>query len=226
LGNHPKIGAYSVDNFDLGKVVITFVVFLFSTSCHEAAHAAMAYWWGDPTGKEAGQLTLNPIPHIKREPWGMVAIPLFMLLQSGGGMLMGWASTPVNASRMRNARWGDFWTSAAGPLTNLLIAIICIVLSKVVVSPIGAVLGGFQEATAQFLWTGVWLNIVLTVLNFLPIPPLDGGHMMSNLLPYEAAQIYNQIRPFGYIILIGIMMTGVFGSIVRPIISWANHIIG
>lgn len=215
-----------MENFDLGKVVITFVVFLFSTSCHEAAHAAMAYWWGDPTGKEAGQLTLNPIPHIKREPWGMVAIPLFMLLQSGGGMLMGWASTPVNASRMRNPRWGDFWTSAAGPLTNLLIAVICIVLSMIVISPVGSALGGFQDATEQFLWTGVWLNIVLTVLNFIPVPPLDGGHMMSNLLPYAAAQIYNQIRPFGYIILAGLMFTGVFSSIVRPIILWARHLIG
>jgi Zn-dependent protease len=215
-----------VENFDLGKVVITFVVFLFSTSCHEAAHAAMAYWWGDPTGKEAGQLTLNPIPHIKREPWGMVAIPLFMLLQSGGGMLMGWASTPVNASRMRNPRWGDFWTSAAGPLTNLLIAVVCIVLSIIVISPVGSALGGFQDATEQFLWTGVWLNIVLTVLNFIPVPPLDGGHMMSNLLPYAAAQVYNQIRPFGYIILAGLMFTGVFSSIVRPIILWARHLIG
>ncbi len=215
-----------MENFDLGKVVITFVVFLFSTSCHEAAHAAMAYWWGDPTGKEAGQLTLNPIPHIKREPWGMVAIPLFMLLQSGGGMLMGWASTPVNASRMRNPRWGDFWTSAAGPLTNLLIAVVCIVLSIIVISPVGSALGGFQDATEQFLWTGVWLNIVLTVLNFIPVPPLDGGHMMSNLLPYTAAQVYNQIRPFGYIILAGLMFTGVFSSIVRPIILWARHLIG
>ena len=214
-----------MENFDLGKIAINFVVFLFSTSCHEAAHAAMAYWWGDPTGKDAGQLTLNPLPHIKREPWGMVAVPLIILLQSGGSMLMGWASTPVNPSKMRNVRWGDFWTSAAGPLTNLLIALICMVLSMIVVSPLGASLGEFQEAVTQLLWTGVWLNIVLTVLNFIPIPPLDGGNMMANLLPYEAAQIYNQIRPFGFIILIGLMFTGVFSSIVSPIIFWARQLI-
>ena len=185
---------------DLGWVAITFVVFLFSTSCHEAAHAAMANWWGDPTGKEAGQLTLNPLPHIQREPWGMVVFPLVMLL--GGGMLMGWASTPVNPSRMRNVRWGDFWTSAAGPMTNFLLVIIFFILCKIVGSSLGAGLGEFHDATTQFLWTGVRLNIILTILNLIPVPPLDGGNMMSNLLPYNVAQIYNQIRPFGFFILI------------------------
>ncbi len=214
-----------MENLDLGRIAITFVVFLFSTSCHEAAHAAMAYWWGDPTGKDAGQLTLNPLPHIKREPLGMVLFPLIMLMQSGGTMLMGWASTPVTPSKMRNVRWGDFWTSAAGPLTNLSLAIVFVILSKVVVSRLGLSLGEFREAAAQFLWTGVWLNIVLAVLNFIPIPPLDGGNMMSNLLPYEAAQTFNKLRPFGFFILIAIMLTGVFSSIVNPIINWAERLI-
>ena len=210
-------------NFDLGQVAITFVVFLFSTSCHEAAHAAMANWWGDSTGKDAGQLTLNPLPHIQREPWGMVVFPLVMLL--AGGMLMGWASTPVNPSKMRNVRWGDFWTSAAGPLTNVLLIFVFFALSKIVRSPIGASLGEFQNATVQFLWVGVMLNIILAILNLIPIPPLDGGNMMSNLLPYQAAQAYNQIRPFGFYILIAMMFTGVFSSIVSPIISWARQLL-
>lgn len=210
-------------DFDLGMIVITFVVFLFSTSCHEAAHAWMANRWGDPTGKEAGQLTLNPLPHIKREPFGMVAMPLIGLL--AGGMLMGWASTPVTPSRMRDVKWGSFWTSAAGPLTNMLLAGIFLVACKVVASPLGVSLGEFRGGTGVFLWTGVWLNIVLMILNFLPIPPLDGGAMLETLLPYNAAQLFQQIRPFGFFILIAIMFTGIFSKIVTPIIFFAQSLL-
>lgn len=204
---------------DLGMIAITFVVFLFSTSCHEAAHAWMANRWGDPTGKEAGQLTLNPLPHIKREPFGMVVMPLLGLFS--GGMLMGWASTPVNTSRMRDAKWGDFWTSAAGPLTNMSLASIFMILCKVVYSPLGAQLGNVQEGAQTFLWTGVWLNIVLMMLNFLPVPPLDGGAMLGALLPYNAAQTFQKIRPFGFIILLAIMFSGIFSKMVSPLIYMA-----
>ena len=207
-------------NLDLGMVAITFVVFLFSTSCHEAAHAWMANRWGDPTGKEAGQLTLNPLPHMKREPFGMVVMPLIGLL--AGGMIMGWASTPVTPSRMRDAKWGNFWTSAAGPLTNMFLALSFLLLCKLAASSTGLSLGDFRSGTVAFLWTGVWLNIVLMILNFLPIPPLDGGAMLETLLPYNAAQLFQQIRPFGFIILLAIMFTGIFGNIVRPIIAFAE----
>lgn len=210
-------------NLDLGRIVITFVVFLFSTACHEAAHAWMANRWGDPTGKEAGQLTLSPFPHIKREPFGMVVMPLIGLL--AGGMLMGWASTPVTPSRMRDVKWGSFWTSAAGPLTNMLLAVMFLIACKLVSSPLGYSLGDFRSGTVVFLWTGVWLNIVLMILNFLPIPPLDGGNMLETLLPYNAAQMFQQIRPFGFFILIALMFTGIFSSIVTPIIYFAESLL-
>lgn len=210
-------------NLDLGRIVITFVVFLFSTACHEAAHAWMANRWGDPTGKEAGQLTLSPFPHIKREPFGMVVMPLIGLL--AGGMLMGWASTPVTPSRMRDVKWGSFWTSAAGPLTNMLLAGIFLIACKLVSSPLGYSLGDFRSGAVVFLWTGVWLNIVLMILNFLPIPPLDGGNMLETLLPYNAAQMFQQIRPFGFFILIALMFTGIFSSIVIPIIDFAESLL-
>ncbi len=210
-------------NLDLGMIVITFVVFLFSTACHEAAHAWMANRWGDPTGKEAGQLTISPFPHMKREPIGMVVVPLMGLLM--GGMLMGWASTPVTPSRMRDAKWGAFWTSAAGPLTNMLLASIFLLACKLVASPLGSSLGDFRSGALAFLWTGVWLNIVLMILNLLPIPPLDGGAMLETLLPYNAAQLFQQIRPFGLIILLAIMFTGIFSSIVSPIIRFAESLL-
>ena len=214
-----------MEKFDFGLIVITFIVFLFSTSCHEAAHAGMAYWWGDTTGKDAGQLTLNPFPHIQREPFGMLLLPLIMLFQSGGGMLMGWASTPVNPSQMRDTKWGTFWTSAAGPLTNLSLAIVFLLLLKVARTSLGASLGDMQEPIVTFLWTGVWLNIVLTVLNFLPIPSLDGGNMLEVFLPYEAAQLFGQIRPFGFMILLVLGMTGMFSQLVTPLLRLAAQVV-
>lgn len=209
----------------IGLIAITFVVFLFSTACHEAAHAAMAYWWGDSTGKDAGQLTLNPFPHMRREPIGMLLVPLFLLLQSGGSMLMGWASTPVDKTQMRDQRWGDFWTSAAGPLTNMLLALTFLALLKIARSPLGVNLGDVQDAVKLLLWTGVWLNLLLMVLNFLPIPPLDGGHMLESLLPRNLAEPLEQLRPFGLIILLAVSYSGLLNSLVDPLIKWARSVL-
>lgn len=208
---------------DIGLIIIAFVVFLFSTSCHEAAHAWMANRWGDPTGRESGQMTLSPFPHIKREPFGMVVMPLIGLL--AGGMLIGWASTPVTPSRMRDVKWGSFWTSAAGPLTNLLLVIVFVLAYKIIASPLGMSLGDFRQGAGDFAWIGVRLNIILMVLNFLPIPPLDGGNMLETLLPYNAAQLFQQIRPFGFFILIALMFTGIFSSIVTPLIYFAKSLL-
>lgn len=210
-------------DLDIGLIIIAFVVFLFSTSCHEAAHAWMANRWGDPTGRESGQMTLSPFPHIKREPFGMVVMPLIGLL--AGGMLIGWASTPVTPSRMRDVKWGSFWTSAAGPLTNLLLVIVFVLAYKIIASPLGMSLGDFRQGAGDFAWIGVRLNIILMVLNFLPIPPLDGGNMLETLLPYNAAQLFQQIRPFGFFILIALMFTGIFSSIVTPLIYFAKSLL-
>lgn len=209
----------------VGKIAITFAVFLFSTACHEAAHAWMAYKWGDTTGKDAGQLTLDPIPHIRREPFGMLVLPLLLLVQSGGTMLMGWASTPVTPSQMRDPKWGQFWTSAAGPLTNLTLAVASLLLLKTVHTSVGASLGDLREAFIFLLETGLWLNLLLMVFNFLPIPPLDGGAMLQNLLPASMAEAFDQIRPFGFIILLALGASGVLGKLVNPVIQWAFSLI-
>lgn len=212
-----------MDDLNIGKIAIAFVVFLFSTACHEFAHALTAYKWGDTTAKDLGRLTLNPLPHI--DPLGTVLVPLMTLFYTGGNGIMGWASTPVDKSQMRDPRWGDFWTSAAGPLTNLLLALISLLLLKVARSPLGANLGDVQEAVLFLLWTGVRLNIVLMVLNFLPVPPLDGGHMLENLLPPKLAEGFEQIRPFGLMILIAIGVSGLLDKIVTPLILLARSML-
>ncbi|HZS05896.1 MAG TPA: site-2 protease family protein [Blastocatellia bacterium] len=206
-------------NINPGDIAIPFAVFLFSTTVHEASHAWMAYKWGDTTAKDLGRLTLNPIPHI--DIFGTVIVPLLTLIQTQGGGIMGWASTPVDKSRMRDSRWGDFWTSAAGPISNLLLAIISFVLLKIVISSPGAALGDIQVPIKMLLRTGLWMNILLMILNLLPIPPLDGSHMVQNLLPDSLAEAYDKLRPFGLLLLLAVGASGLLSRLVNPVILWA-----
>lgn len=205
-------------DINIGQIAIMFVAFLFSTACHEAAHAWTAWKWGDSTAKDLGRLTLNPVPHI--DPIGTLLLPLIVLFMTSGTGIMGWASTPVDKSQMRDPKWGDFWTSAAGPLTNLGLAIVSLILLKTLRSPLGASIGEYRQAVDVMLGTMVGLNLFLMVLNFLPIPPLDGGHMLENLLPPRMAEAFEQIRPFGLIILIAISTSGLLDKLTYPLISF------
>lgn len=207
-------------HIDFGKIAILFTVFLFSTTIHELAHAWMAWKWGDSTAKELGRLTLNPIPHM--DMMGTLVVPLLVLFSSGGNGIMGWASTPVNKARMTDPRWGDIWTSAAGPLANLSLAVISFVLIKLLqVESLGNAIGDFVVPLKELLWAGVWLNIFLMILNLLPIPPLDGSHILENLLPDSLADLYDKIRPFGLLLLIAVAMSGLLNKLVDPVVYWA-----
>jgi Zn-dependent protease len=210
-----------VGNLDVGTIVVVYVVFLFSTVLHELSHAVMAYKWGDTTAKDLGRFTLNPLPHI--DPIGTVVIPLLTLFSTGG--IMGWASTPVDRSQMRDPRWGDFWTSFAGPLTNLAIAIVSVVLLKVVHSPAGANLGEYRGSVNDLLEISLRLNLFLMVLNLLPIPPLDGGHMLRNVLPERFSDVFEQIGQFGIIILIVVAASGLLSKLVAPIVNLAYSLL-
>ena len=161
-------------------------------------------------------------PHI--DLIGTIIVPLIGLFSGTG--LIGWASTPVNKHNMRDPRWGDFWTSAAGPITNLLLAIISFILLKILLrTSLGAMLGDYIDPVHLFLWTGVWLNILLMILNLLPIPPLDGSHLLQNLLPEPLADAYDKIRPFGLMLLIAVSVTGVLGKLVTPVIAFARSML-
>lgn len=210
-------------NINPGQIAVAFAVFLFSTTVHEAAHAWMAWKWGDSTAKDLGRLTLNPIPHI--DPIGTVIVPLATLIYTGGLGIMGWASTPVDKSRMRDPRWGDFWTSAAGPLSNMMLVVVSLILLKLVRSSFGAALGDLALPLGAMLWTGIWINIVLMILNLLPIPPLDGSHLLQNVLPDSLADAYEQIRPFGLILLVVIATSGLLNKLIDPVISWASSLL-
>ncbi len=150
--------------------LLTYVVFLFSTTCHEAAHALVALRGGDNTAAAGGQVSLNPLPHIRREPFGMVVLPLASLLLGGG--MIGWASAPYNPEWQRRYPQRAALMSLAGPATNFLLAILCGLALR-----IGLPTGWFQgsgEGLAVVLGIGFELNLLLGIFNLLPFPPFDG----------------------------------------------------
>jgi len=208
-------------NMTPGDIAINFVVFLFSLSVHECAHAVAAEYSGDPTSRYLGRITLNPMAHI--DPFGTVIFPLFGLIFAGG-VFFGWAKpVPFNPLNLRNRKLGEIIIAAAGPASNLVLLGICVALMKVfffsdMVSE--NALGDMSDAIRNVLLVGIQWNLGLAVFNMLPIPPLDGSHVLRNLLPDSLADIYSQVSPMvGFIILILLVNIGVTGWIARPIVN-------
>jgi Zn-dependent protease len=200
-------------------IPIWFVVFLLSLTVHEAAHAWSASLFGAETGRYLGRVTLNPIPHI--DLFGTIIFPLAAIIT--GGMMFGWAKpVPFDSSKLRDRKVGEIGIAMAGPLSNFLLAFIFLLLLKVVffsplVSPVA--LGSLAPPIEEAFRIGVRLNLLLGVFNLLPIPPLDGSHVMRNLLPTRLAESYAQLYSFGFIILLGLMMVGLIDKIVGPMLS-------
>jgi Zn-dependent protease len=158
-----------------------FVVFLFSTTLHEAAHAFAAYKLGDPTAYEGGQVSLNPIPHIRREPVGMILVPLITFAVQG--WMMGWASAPYDPAWAHRYPRRAAIMAAAGPFSNLLLATVSGLLLR---SGLAAGLDGLAEP----VWILFSLNLVLFVFNLLPMPPLDGSAILPAFMSQSMAERY------------------------------------
>ncbi len=198
------------------------VVFLFSLSVHEAAHAWTAERFGDPTGRQLGRITLNPLAHI--DLFGTIIFPAIGFFT--GAPMFGWAKpVPWNPNNVRNWRKADIWVSAAGPISNIAAMIGFILAYKAlflfVSTPMvsGHVLPNFSspiEALVVMSQIGVQLNLVLAVFNLIPIPPLDGSHILTHFLPPGLASFYEELRPYGFFILIGLMYLGVFQLVLAP----------
>ena len=211
-----------MNGVDLAYIPIFFVVFLFSLSFHEAAHAWTAERFGDSTGRYMGRITLNPIPHI--DVFGTIIFPLVGLLT--GGMMFGWAKpVPVNTSQMRDRKMGDIWTSLAGPLSNAILAVVFFVLLKIAGQIPAATFGELARPLSMLLYTGLTLNVLLMIFNLLPIPPLDGSHVLKNLLSGGAADAYERLEPYGFILMIALLITGVFSKIVSPVLFFVEGLL-
>jgi Zn-dependent protease len=207
-------------------IPIWFVVFLLSLSVHEAAHAWTASRFGDETGRHLGRVTLNPIPHV--DIFGTILFPLMSLL-SGSSLFFGWAKpVPVDSTQMRERRLGETLVALAGPASNLLLVALFFTLLKIFssVPQLQAAAGDLARPVAIFFYFGLVTNITLAVFNLLPIPPLDGSHIMRNLLPGAAGETYANIPPMvGMMILFALMLTGLTGVIINPIRAFVERML-
>ena len=174
---------------------------VFAMCAHEYAHAATALQQGDDTAYRLGRVTLNPLPHI--DPWMSILMPVMIWFLSHGSYTFGGAKpVPVNSSKFKNYVKGDLIVSAAGVATNLMLALVCSVIFVV----LGLIAGSTPAAAVPVLDTaqrmmvhGIWLNLVLCFFNLIPVPPLDGSHLLYHALPPRAGTWYRDLRRFGYL---------------------------
>ena len=217
-----------MDNIDIGNLIIWFIVLLFSLSFHEAAHAWTSEKFGDDTGRHQGRITLNPIAHI--DPIGTVLFPIIGAVT--GFPLLGWAK-PVQTNPLlwRDKTKANISVSAAGPISNFILAAVAFIIIKaLLVTGVMLPVGGFYNLVVPFpgqaafltplavlLSVMLMLNVSLGVFNLIPVPPLDGSHVLEELLPYNMAQAYEQIRPYGFLLLMAFLYLGVFSFIILPV---------
>jgi Zn-dependent protease len=205
------------------KIVISAVPIILAITVHEASHGYAAKYFGDLTAERMGRISLNPFRHI--DLVGTILLPALTLIV--GGILFGWAKpVPVNFNNLRNPKKDMLWVAAAGPASNLVMAIAWGILLGFVKRGIDA--GDFPSAAYMFIemaYVGITINIVLMVLNLLPMPPLDGGRIAVSLLPHNLGMQLSRLEQYGFIILIVLMFMGVLGKILSPFIEFFQQII-
>jgi Zn-dependent protease len=201
--------------------LVTYVVLLFSLSCHESAHALAALKLGDDTAEREGRITLNPVPHM--DPIGTVLFPLMQMLTSLP--FLGWAKpTPYNPANFRRSvsmRTGHMVVAAAGPLSNLLLALAFTAGLWVVIRTVPGV--DAAHPLFRIADVGIQLNIVLALFNLVPIPPLDGSKVASYGLSPRLGDRYDRVMgPYGYLILLALLVSGILGLFLGPATHWLS----
>jgi Zn-dependent protease len=200
------------------KIIVFAIPVIFAITLHEAAHGFIAMKFGDKTAWMMGRVTANPLKHI--DPVGTIGLPLFLLLMSklAGGpvFLFGWAKpVPVNFSNLRHPKRDMLWVAAAGPGANMIMALFWSAMIQ-----LGHALGGTLGLPLMLMGAaGVFINGILAALNLLPIPPLDGGRIAVSLLPPGPSAMLARVEPFGFFILIALMLTGILGTLMWPLIG-------
>lgn len=191
-----------------------FVPALFGIICHEVAHGWVAYKQGDPTAQRMGRLTLNPIKHL--DPMGTAVFALTALTSP---FVIGWAKpVPVQSRYFRHPRQGMMLVSVAGPLANLLVALLCAVILRFTI-PDGFSSSSVSAFIAESAKYGLFINCALAWFNLIPIPPLDGSHILAGFLPAPLARQYESIGRYGMLILILLLATNLLSKVLWPIVE-------
>jgi Zn-dependent protease len=201
-------------DINFAQIFIAFTVLLFSLTVHEMAHAWTADLLGDPTARMLGRVSINPIVHA--DLFGTVLFPVIAM--ATGVPLIGWAKpVPVNVRQLRRQHRDYVLVAAAGPLANLLLAVIASTLLVLIpVTPVTLGQANASAPIAALLSRAIQLNVLLFVFNLLPIPPLDGGNVISGLLPRSAAQQFDRIKPYGFVVLYALILSDRLWPLILP----------
>jgi len=190
---------------------------LFAITLHEAAHAYAAKYFGDNTAYSQGRMSLNPLVHV--DIWGTIVIPIVMFLFSG--FVFGYAKpVPVEFARLRNPKRDMAWVALAGPFANFIMAVLWLIL--------GVLLVFFQvgeEFPHKVAQAGIVTNLLIMAFNLLPIPPLDGGRVVTAMLPHRAAYAFARIEPYGFFIVLALVMLKVVGYWLTPVMALGGYLV-
>ena len=224
-------------SFSSVEIVFQIISFLFAISIHESAHAWSANRFGDPTARLLGRISLNPIRHI--DPIGTILFPLVGILAHAP--IIGWAKpTPVDTLRLRNPVRDHVYVAAAGPISNFLVAAAAVILLLLLrfASPEAArtlaALGTYGGATASnsvivptvlLLYYLMFINVILAVFNLIPLPPLDGGHILAGLLPSGARAVFAQVEQYGFLLLFALIWFGGISWLLMPFLRFFNSLL-
>ncbi len=210
-----------MNSFSMIQTIAIWVLpVLFAITVHEVAHGWVAKQFGDKTAMMMGRLTLNPVKHI--DPMGTVLVPLLLVVLQTG-FVFGWAKpVPVTTENLRHPKRDMVWVALAGPLSNGVMALLWL-LAIVVGVAIHSSMPLVSEPLIYMGQAGILINIVLMVLNLLPLPPLDGGRIVTGLLPGRLSWQFSRIEPYGFFILIGLLATGILGQIMGPLINGISN---
>ena len=209
---------------DFANLIQTVAIYalpvLFAITVHEAAHGYAARYFGDPTAHMLGRISLNPMRHI--DPVGTILMPLLLYFATSGAFLFGYAKpVPVNFGRLRNPKRDMVWVALAGPGANLAMAIGWTVLAYVLVA-----LGTEERFFLEMAQAGMLVNLVMFAFNLFPLPPLDGGRILVGLLPMRQAVAVSRVEPYGFFIVLALVVSGVVGSLwLRPLMGLTSKAI-